>query len=277
VIVRDDRAVGIETDSGRTIGARAVVSTLNPRQSFLGLIGPDILPNNLRHKVEAWKWDEWSSLSVHFAVKGHPVFSGPEGPLPAALTNIIGYESLDGILSHWERCSRGELPSGEGSWTTTSEVDPNQAPDGLHTVRMETQAPFRLKEGQWESSKKTVAEGCIKKWRLALSNSQELKILKQYPYPPTYLEARLPELSFGSVNEGALVPEQMSCFRPHESCSGSRTPIKGFYVAGKSVSWGGLLILSTARLAANAITEDFGIGKWWPPESRVWLPSDRTD
>jgi len=58
------------------------------------------------------------------------------------------------------------------------------------------------------------------------------------------------------------VPEQAGYFRPHETCSGARTPIKGHYVARKSVHAGNLMLLSSAYAAAGVIAEDMGIGKW---------------
>ena len=56
IVVEDGSAVAVETNDGRRLEARALVSTLNPEQTFLTLIDDDALPVDLRQSVETWEW-----------------------------------------------------------------------------------------------------------------------------------------------------------------------------------------------------------------------------
>lgn len=265
VIVKDGQAKGVMTESGKELTAKAIVSTLNPHQTFLDLVGEEHLERDLIQSVKRWKWDDWSMFMVHLGVRGLPVYHDPNGEgKSGALLQLIGYDGLDEILEHWKDCTAGKMPSPAGGWTNTSEIDPTQSPEGFHTVRMETQVPFEVPRTNWEDLKNTYGERCIEEWRASVENSHEIEILKRYYYPPTYLEMKLTTMAKGSIKHGAYIPSQMGYFRPHESCSGSRTPIKNFYVAGASVHPGGMITLGPGYIAANVIAEDLGLKQWWP-------------
>ncbi len=271
VIIKDGEAKGVITDSGRQVSARAIVSTLNPRQTFLGLVGEEYLEKDLARKVKQWRWDEWSMFMVHLGVQGSPLYHSTDGEgKRGALLQLLGYQGLDDILEHWKDCGRGRVPTAAGGWTGTSEIDPTQAPEGLHVVRMETQVPFEVPGKNWKDLMGDFAADCIETWRAALENPREVQVLKQYYYPPTYIEMKLPEMAQGSIRHGAYIPEQMGYFRPHESCSSYRTPIGHFYVAGASVHPGGMVTLGPGYNAARVVAQDLGIKPWWkPPESLV--------
>src|SRR5438445_5718224 len=53
VRVRGGRAVGVRLEGGRTIDAKAVVSTADPKRTFLQMRGPDRLPEGFRRCVRA--------------------------------------------------------------------------------------------------------------------------------------------------------------------------------------------------------------------------------
>ncbi len=268
ILVKDGAAKGIIADTGREqkeIRAKAIVSTLNPRQTFLDLVGEEHLGNDLANKVKNWKWDEWSMFMVHLGIRGGPVYKSTDGEgKRGALLQLAGYESLDDILRHWKDCRDGRLPSAAGGWTITSEIDPTQAPTGLHVARMETQVPFEIPGRNWNDIKDSYAENCIENWFDKLENGAEIEILKRFYYPANYIEEKLPEMARGSIRHGAYVPEQVGYFRPHESCSGTRTPIKNLYVAGASTHPGGMVTTGPGYIAAGVIAEDLGVKPWWP-------------
>ncbi len=268
IMVKDGAATGIRVDTGKEqkeISAKVVVSTLNPKQTFFDLVGEEHLDSGLASKVRGWQWDEWAMFMVHLGIRGLPVYKSTDGDgKSGVLLQLCGYESLDDILRHWKDCRTGKVPSAAGGWTITSEIDPTQAPSGLHIARMETQVPFDAENQDWESIKDSFAEECIKNWKMKLENSSEIQILKRFYYPPTYTQAKLPEMFRGSIRHGAYIPEQIGYNRPHESCSGSRTPIKNLYVAGASTHPGGMVTTGPGYIAASAIAKDLGITPWWP-------------
>lgn len=65
----------------------------------------------------------------------------------------------------------------------------------------------------------------------------------------------------GSIKQGLYHPFQMGYLRPNEECSRYRTPIDKLYPASSSCYPG--------YVAANTITEDLGIAKWWSEPEMV--------
>jgi phytoene dehydrogenase-like protein len=277
VVVKDGEAKGVLIETGREISAKAVVSTLNPKQTFLELVGEEHLGSDLAKKVRNWKWDEWSMFMVHLGLKKAPVYQSHDGEgRRRALLQLIGYDGEDDMLEHWKDCRKDRLPSAAGGWTCTSEIDATQAPEGLHVGRMETQVPYKIGSDDWNDLKEDYASNCIDNWLNALENKSEMKILMRFYYPPNYIENKLPEMAEGSIRHGAYIPEQVGYYRPHESCSGSRTPIKNLYVAGASTHPGGMVTLGPGYIAANIIAKDLGVKPWWkPPEFLTRARRDR--
>jgi phytoene dehydrogenase-like protein len=270
IIVKDGVATGVVVDTGREqkeVTAKIVASTLNPKMTFLELVGEEHVDSSLAKKAKNWQWDEWSMFMVHLGIHGSPVYRSSDGQgKTGALLQLVGYNSLADILDHWKDCRNGKIPSAAGGWTITSEIDPTQAPDtgGLHVSRMETQVPYELPGKDWNEVKDAYGAECIKNWLDALENRSDIRILKHFDYPPNYIEAKLPTMTKGSIRHGAYIPEQMGYFRPHETCSGTRTPIKGLYVAGASTHPGGMVTTGPGYIAAGEITKDLGIKPWWP-------------
>jgi phytoene dehydrogenase-like protein len=239
-------------------------------------VGEANVDPGLATKAKNWKWDEWAMFMVHLGIRGSPIYKSSDGEgKSGALLQLAGYDGLDDILTHWKDCREGRVPSPAGGWTITSEIDPTQAPNGLHIARMETQVPFNIGRARWEDIKESYAEECIKTWLDRLDNPGDIKILKRFYYPPTYTELKLPEMHNGSIRHGAYIPEQVGYFRPHESCSGNRTPIKNLYVAGASTHPGGMVTTAPGYNAAGAIVSDLGITPWWPvPEFIAYARKD---
>ena len=58
ILVERGRAVGVETESGEMIRARHfVASSLNPHQTFLDLLDADLVPREIRDRVEAFQYN----------------------------------------------------------------------------------------------------------------------------------------------------------------------------------------------------------------------------
>lgn len=271
ILVEDGAVTGVVTDEGERFTADAVVSTLNPEQTFLDLLDEEHVDDDILNKARNWEWDAWSMFMVHMGVEGTPVYptQGGNGRTDALL-NLVGYDGLDDLLDHWDACGEGRVPEPEGGWTNTSQIDPTQAPPGYQTVRFETQVPFDVSDRDWEEFKDDFAQRCIDQWLDTIENPDEVDIRKTYFYPPTWIKQKLPEMEDGSIRHGAYIPEQMGYNRPHPKCSNTRTPIEGLYVAGASTHPGGMVTLGPGYIAAGKVAEDIGIDTWWePPEYLV--------
>ena len=138
----------LTTRFGGMTKARAVVSTLDPRSTFLDLMAPELAPAELREAASNWIVDGAGPFTAHFGIKGDP-------PGDGALIRIFGFGGADEVDLLFATARRGELPETvAGHLTVVSAHDPLQASPGpfgpLHTLRMQTHVPFELPEPGWD-------------------------------------------------------------------------------------------------------------------------------
>jgi hypothetical protein len=57
---------------GRRFEARTLVSTLDPKTTFLELLDAGDVPEGIRHAAEAWRLDTCGPFTAHYGIKGAP-------------------------------------------------------------------------------------------------------------------------------------------------------------------------------------------------------------
>lgn len=257
-IVLDDggAAVGVETADGRMFRARAVVSTLNPEQTFRRLVGDAALPEDLRDRVAGWEWEERTLFGLHLGVRGEVSFRAPGAD--DALLVFLGLETEDDLHDHLARVDAGAADAGAAGaaeWihvTVPTRFDPSQAPPGHHVVRAE--AVVRYDE-PWDRITDRFAESCL---ALIRRHADLGEIVLSRAHPPTHIEQKLHTMARGSIKHGAYTPLQMGYLRPNDLCSRVETPIPGLFVAGASVYPGGMILGGPGYLGARVVGEALG-------------------
>lgn len=270
IIVSDNTATEVEMDDGTVYEAeKAVVSSIDPHQTFLKLIDRKELSQEFAEKIEGWMWEKWSLLTVHLAIEGRPNFtaaaSDPE--INNAFVYVLGYETVDDLINHWKTIDRGELMEGAGfNCSFPSMHDPIQAPKGRCTGLISQMAPYRLKEGveKWydRNFREEQVQHCLETLDKYAPGIKE-QVLWSFVSTPLDIENKLPNMVEGSIKQGAYHPFQMGYNRPNDECSHHRTPIRNLYLCGASTHSGGLVTFGPGYVAANRIAEDLGIKKWW--------------
>ncbi len=269
IIVEDGVAKGVVMDSGKAIEANVVASSVDPPQTFLRMVGGEHLDHELVEAVKNWRWEETSLYAVHLAFNEAPKYkAGESNPdVDKALLCIVGYESLDKLLSHWNNLFEGRVEEEPGgNCTCPSLYDSTQAPEGKHTGLFETDATYRLKNGggaMWDRIRLSYSERCVETWRRYAANVNRENILGKYVYTPLDIERKLSDMVEGSFKQGSYTPLQMGYFRPNDRCSQHRTPIFGLYLCGSSCYPGGMITAGPGYNAAGVIMEDLGGVKWW--------------
>lgn len=279
LVFEDGSAAGVALTDGREFRARALVSTLDPQQTFLRLVGETNLSPDLTAAVRGWQWESWSYFTAHYGIKGEsPRYRAAEfnADVDRALVAFVGVESAADVLRHLQAVESGR-PSYFLAWLTcTSAHDRLQAAEGpfgpLHTLRWEAPAPYNLVDEDWDRFKESYADRCLEVWREFAPNLASAKVLTKFVYSPRDVERRLSTMRRGSINHGAYLPGQLGQQRPHKSCSGYRTPVRGLYVAGASAHPGGMITLGPGYNAARAVVEDLGASVWWRPAERFLQP-----
>ena len=254
VVVEGGSAVAVETDDGRRLAARAVVSTLNPEQTFLRLVGSDALPGDLASTVEGWEWEERSMFGLHLGVEGEVRFRDADPRVNEAMIAFLGPETDDELHDHLARVDSGDR--GECDWihvTVPTRFDKTMAPPGHELVRAEAVVKY---DPAWATEGKAFGDACLER----LGEYAEIgKVVLRRDYTPVDIESKLTTMTRGSIKHGAYTPLQMGFLRPNDLCSRSETPIPGLFVGGASMYPGGMILGAPGYLAAGVVGEALGV------------------
>ncbi len=272
IIVENGEAKGVELfDGTRYMADKAVVSTIDPHQTFLKYVGEDNLKPDFLEMIKAYQWEKWSFLQTQLALAEPPDFKAAKNnpDVNKAFLYVIGYESMKDLTDHWDAVFEKEIPESAGfNCCFPSIHDSFQAPEGKANCTISQMMPFDLKEGgsdRWLSPqiKKEMSEKQTAVLQKYAPNLTPDKVLYDYVVTPADIQNKFANMVKGSYKQGAYHPLQMGYLRPNQDCSHYRTPVNNLYVGGASVAPGGMVIWGPGYNCANAIAEDFGIEKWW--------------
>ncbi len=268
IIVEDGEARGVLLKDGRKILAKkAILSTVDPPQTFLRLVGEDKIDMDLTN-IMNWEWEEFSFFSVHADLEEPPRYRSDERESDQAFITLLGYDSMEEYISELDTVMDGKFPENPACEVTCPTIfDPSQAygQPGMHTLRLTAFAPYDL-EGDaenWDAFKHEAMDRSISTLRDHTENMNEDTIRYSYPQTPLDIERRIPSMVKGSIKHGAYIPFQMGYMRPNTECSSYRTPLKNLYVGGAGVYPGGWVSFGPGYNSANTILEDLGIEKWF--------------
>lgn len=267
ILVKDGVATGVVTSDGRTFHAKkAVVSAVDHVQTLLSLVGADHLDRNLVRRIENWIWAPWTLFGLHLALNAPPTMPGDKRFNDAAQI-VIGYNSMKDYEEHFKYCDAGMPPENPGGPVARPTlIDPSQAPAGKHTLFLWQFVPYELKDGGhagWEKIKYDYAQKCIQSVKEYMPNVKDDNILGVYADTPVDTEHDISDMVHGDAHQGSYTQGQEGYGRPDPELSQYRTPIRGLYLCGSCTHPGGSVTMAPGYNAANVITEDLGIKKWW--------------
>jgi phytoene dehydrogenase-like protein len=218
VTVRDMRATGVLLKDGEEIPAKVVLSALDPKRTFLSLVGPMELPPEFVWKVQSIKM-RGSVAKVHLLTDGRHGL--PDGTV--ALAPSIKYLERAYDAAKYHQIS--EQPYLE---VTTS--------GSVVSIHFQY-APYRLKNGSWNMENGTIEKRAVDtlaeffpNLKSSIKNS---KIITPLDLEQTY------GLTEGDLNHGQLLLDQFMFMRPLPGWSNHKTPIDGLYLCGSGVHGGG--------------------------------------
>lgn len=269
--VRKGAVCGVELWEGRTLRSEVVISSLDPHTTFFDLIGEENLPADLKAAVNGWAYEKWSFNTLHVASEEAPHYACGDPWVDQSFMSIVGFESTDQMLAHWDNVSAGRVDhqSLGGHVTCETRLDPHLTRfPGKHVSFFQMHAPYAI-EGGWERRGAELEAAMLAKWRRHAPNMTPENIIRATLETPEDIEIRLPNMRRGSIKHGDYRPVQLGCFRPNQECSSTRTPITGLYVCGASTYPGGLVLGGPGYLAANKVAEDMGVKKWWTPTAEM--------
>ena len=241
---------------GTEFQADIVVSALDPRRTFLDLVEPRELPDDLTETVRRMKFQGVSS-KVNFALSGIPVYPG----LPDAGTDPFrGFLNIGPSMDYLERAYDAakygwysEAPYIDGAIQST--IDPDMAPAGQHVMSCFVQyTPYRLRESDWDAERENlgnVVQSTLERYFPGFGGL----VLQREVVTPLDIE-RVTGLTEGNIFAGELLAPQMFFLRPAPGWAQYRTPIHGYYQCGSGTHPGGCVMGAPGRLAAGQILKD---------------------
>ena len=255
VLTRRERASGVVLENGDELQARLVVSSLDPKLTFLKLTDPADLPDDLVNAVRHFD-THGSSGKVNLALDAAPEFNCWPGDGPHLRGAISISPSVDYIERAYDAAKYGRFsPNPYIDAIFPSMIDPDMAPPGKHVMSCFVQyAPYNLAEGTWEQQREAFGDAVVATLSQYIPNLKKI-ILHRQVLSPWDIEQTV-GLSGGNIFQGELSLSQLFFLRPAPGYAQYRTPIHGYYQCGSGTHPGGGITGAPGRLAALEILKD---------------------
>lgn len=234
ILVDDGRVRGVALESGETIEAARVLSSVSPRRTFLELLDP------------AW-------LEPHFVSEiGNIRYRGVTAKLDLALDKLPegrrGVFHVGSSLDYLERaCDAAKYGRASDEpflrAVVPSLVDPSVAPEGKHVMSVLVQY---VPVGTTVAAEKIITA-------LRLDGS----VLHHHLWTPSDFDCEMGAPD-GSFHHGEMALDQMLFMRPVPGWSQYETPIEGLYFGGAGAHPGGGITGAPGRNAALALVKNRG-------------------
>ncbi|MGH8140062.1 MAG: phytoene desaturase family protein [Steroidobacteraceae bacterium] len=249
IIVRDDHAAGVLLASGETISAGVVVSNVDPKATFLSLLGAEHLDTGFVRRIRHLR-TRGLTAKLHLALEGLPEFTGLA---PEALTGrLLIAPSLDYLERAFNHSKYGEFsaaPAVEITLPTLS--DPALAPPGRHVLSALVQyAPYALAAG-WEGARERFADTIIDVLEAHAPGLRKSIHASQLLAPPD-IEREF-RITGGHWHHAELALDQFFMVRPVPGAAQYRTPVEGLYLCGAGCHPGGGVMGMAGRNAARQV------------------------
>lgn len=257
IVVHDGRAAGVRLQDGRTLEAKVVISTVDPKRTFLGMLEPEAVPSEFLEKIRRIKM-HGAAMKVNCALSDLPDWrAAPGGPGPQHHGSTYICPSIEYAEDAFADAKRGR-PSRD-PWmevVTQSVLDPSVAPPGKHTLSIYVQySPYHLASGSWDDIKESYADRVVETLAQYAPNLPK-SILARQTLTPLDIERRF-GLTEGHQSQGEMGPDQSLSFRPVPGWANYRMPLKGLYLCGAGTHPGGGVIGAAGYNGAHAVLDDW--------------------
>ena len=251
ILVEADRAAGVELESGERIAAATVISSADPKTTFLQLLGTAELDTGFVRRVTHLR-SRGLAAKLHLALDRAPIFSGAaESDLRGRLLVSPSLEYLERAFNHSKYGEYSSAPAIEITVPTLN--DPSLAPPGQHVLSALVQyVPYALKDG-WLDERERFTSLCVsllERYAPGLSNS----VVAVELLTPADIEQEF-RISGGHWHHGDLAFDQFFMVRPVPGAAQHATPVPGLYLCGAGCHPGGGVIGTAGLNAARQVLE----------------------
>ncbi len=255
ILVEEDRARGVALDSGERLSAPVVVSSADPKRTFLSLLGVEHLDTGFVRRIRNLRM-RGNVAKLNLALEGQPEFTGlASGDLGARL--VIA-PSVDYLEQAFNAAKYGEYsPAPAMEITIPSVHDSGLAPPGKHVLSALVQyAPYGLNAG-WDTAKPAFEQQVLSLLGAYAPGLESLISARQL-LTPFDLEREF-RLTGGHWHHGELAFDQLLMLRPVPGAAQYATPLPGLYLCGAgSHPGGGVMGAAGMNAAREVIAREVG-------------------
>lgn len=244
VLIEGRRAIGVVLEDGTEIRSAIVVSDINAKTLYLGLIGEEHLPPTVRRGVRSYRYD--NALPV--------VFLGLDRPPALEAHHTFVQPTLDEVNAWWRDRGRRPIPrrqAGMIDWPTFT--DPSLAPEGRHVLNVLMTGSYGGVD--WDAHKRPFIDDVIDHLsRTAVPGLTEHVVLADVATPLDF-ERRI-GLGQGGLHGIVQDLAHSTIFRP----SNKSKSIDGLYLVGSSTNPGGGVptVIASGSITAGLVDEHEG-------------------
>ncbi|MEM9254798.1 MAG: NAD(P)/FAD-dependent oxidoreductase [Pseudomonadota bacterium] len=242
------RVTGVELAGGEVIGSARVVSSADPKRTFVDLVGVQNLGIEFTNCIRRLRCDGYVA-KLHLALNALPNFSG----LDDAKDRMIIAPELDALEFAFDNAKHGELPEQpvlEVLIPTAQE--PALAPAGQHVLSAHVMyVPYALKQGWDAQAKETLTRRVIDTLATYAPNIND-NLLHAELLTPADLE-QTHRVTGGHWHHVEFSADQLLMMRPTYDAGQYATPVPGLFLCGAGCHPGGGLVGAPGHNAAKEI------------------------
>jgi phytoene dehydrogenase-like protein len=241
-------AGGVQLTDGELIKAERVISAVDPKRTFLDLVGTENLEIEFSNRIRRLRCEGYVA-KLHLALSDLPGFTGLDKPDG----RMIIAPDMDTIEFAFDDAKYGECSQKPVLEVVIPSMhDASTAPTGQHVLSAHVMyAPYRLKGGWNQQARDSFCERVIDTLGRYAPGIREL-ILHQELLTPLDLEQAC-HVTGGHWHHGEFAIDQALMMRPTYEAAQYRTPLTGLYLCGAGCHPGGDLTGAPGHNAAREI------------------------
>jgi phytoene dehydrogenase-like protein len=249
IVLTSGRVRGVCLEDGTEIAAPVVVSSCDPKKTFLQLMSARDVPAGLADGMRNWR-SRGTTAKVHLALNAPLEFAARPGAKIEAAR--IG-DDLDELERAFDAVKYGEYSLNPVlDLRVPSLSDSTLAPPGHHVVSiLASFAPYHLRSGWTQERREALGEAVVATLSRHAPTLRERLVWGEV-LTPLDLEERL-GITEGHIHHGEQCLDQLFSLRPLPSCSRHSTPVPGLYLGSSGTHPGGGVTCAPGSLAADAV------------------------
>ena len=239
---------GVELENGEVLTSTRVISSADPKTTFLNLVGPRHLEIEFSNRIRRLRSKGYVA-KLHLALSDLPKFTGLDTPSG----RLILAPSMDAIEFAWDAAKYGEIPDQPVMDVCLPTLAaPDDAPAGQHILSANVMyIPGELKEGWTDATRLNLTAQLIAQLEDYAPGIKAL-ILGSELLTPEDLQQQF-RVSGGQWHHIEPAIDQLLMMRPTYEAAQYTTPIAGLYLCGSGSHPAGDISGNPGRNAAREI------------------------